>query len=94
MIEAVYTFPLSAKAAVNDMLIKVGDRVVNRVINLREEARRIYEEARDKGKLVPLHYQECRNIFTQSVANIMSKSVDIIHNFRFRRGVGVFSTHD
>ncbi len=70
-IEAVYTFPLSAKAAVNDMLMKVGDRVVKEVIKRREEARRIYEEARNKGKVASLLDQERPNIFTQSVANIM-----------------------
>lgn len=70
-IEAVYTFPLSAQAAVNDMLMKVGDRVVKGVIKRREEARRIYEEARDRGQVASLLDQERPNIFTQSVANIM-----------------------
>ena len=70
-IEAVYTFPLSATGAVNDMLMKVGNRVVKGVIKEREEARRIYEQARDKGQAASLLDQERPNIFTQSVANIM-----------------------
>ena len=70
-IEAVYTFPLSADGAVDEMLMKVGDRVVRGVIKRREEARRIYEEARQRGHVASLLDQERPNIFTQSVANIM-----------------------
>jgi len=70
-IEAVYTFPLSAKAAVDDMTMLVGDRVVKGAIKKREEARALYEAARDKGHIASLLDQERPNIFTQSVANIM-----------------------
>lgn len=70
-IEAVYAFPLSAQAAVDDMTMLVGDRVVKGVIKKREEARAIYEAARDKGHVASLLDQERPNIFTQSVANIM-----------------------
>jgi Ca-activated chloride channel family protein len=70
-IEAIYTFPLSADGAVDEMLMKVGDRTVRGEIKRREEARRIYEAARDKGHVASLLDQERPNIFTQSVANIM-----------------------
>lgn len=70
-IEAVYTFPLSSTGAVNDMLMKVGDRTVKGIIKQREEARRIYEEAKEKGHVASLLDQERPNVFTQSVANIM-----------------------
>jgi Ca-activated chloride channel family protein len=70
-IEAVYTFPLPGDAAVDDMLMRVGDRVVKGEIKRREEARRIYEQARDRGHVASLLDQERPNIFTQSVANIM-----------------------
>ncbi len=70
-IEAIYTFPLSANAAVDDMTMRVGDRVVRGIIKRREEARRIYEQARDRGRVASLLDQERPNIFTQSVANIM-----------------------
>ncbi len=48
-IEAVYTFPLPANAAVDDMTMHVGDRVVKGKIKRREEARAIYEAARAAG---------------------------------------------
>lgn len=70
-IEAVYTFPLSDQAAVDEMVMRVGDRVVRGEIRRREEARQIYERARDRGHVASLLDQERPNIFTQSVANIM-----------------------
>ncbi|MFA6223699.1 MAG: VIT and VWA domain-containing protein [Desulfomonilaceae bacterium] len=70
-IEAIYTFPLSADGAVDQMLMKVGDKVIRGEIKRREEARQIYETARDKGQVASLLDQERPNIFTQSVANIM-----------------------
>jgi Ca-activated chloride channel family protein len=70
-IEAVYTFPLSADGAVDSMVMRVGDRVVRGVIKRREEARRIYENARKRGHTASLLDQERPNIFTQHVANIM-----------------------
>src|SRR5437016_6736283 len=69
-IEAVYTFPLPQNAAVDDMTMKIGDRTVRGKIKRREEARAIYEAARDKGYAAALLDQERPNIFTQAVANI------------------------
>jgi Ca-activated chloride channel family protein len=70
-IEAVYVFPLPHEAAVNDFEMRLGDRVIRGLIERREEARRIYENARDSGKVAALLEQERPNIFTQSVANIL-----------------------
>jgi len=70
-IEAVYTFPLPAEAAVDRMRMKVGERVIDGVVRRREEARMIYEAAKNNGQAAALLDQERPNIFTQSVANIM-----------------------
>jgi len=70
-IEAVYTFPLPANAAVDDMTIQVGNRTVRGVVRKREEARAIYEQAKQTGHVAALLDQERPNIFTQSVANIL-----------------------
>lgn len=70
-IEAVYAFPLPENAAVDDMTIQVGDRTVQGVIRKREEARAIYEQAKQAGHVAALLDQERPNIFTQAVANIM-----------------------
>ncbi|MGH7166513.1 MAG: VIT and vWA domain-containing protein [Nitrospiraceae bacterium] len=70
-IEAVYTFPLPQRAAVDDMTLTVGDRIVKAKIKRREEAQAMYEAARTAGHVAGLLDQERPNIFTQSVANIM-----------------------
>lgn len=69
-IEAVYTFPLGHNAAVDRMCMAVGPRIVEAEIKERQEARQIYESARDQGYVASLLEQERPNIFTQSVANI------------------------
>ncbi|HCA39446.1 MAG TPA: trypsin [Phycisphaerales bacterium] len=77
-IEAVYVFPLPQDSAVSDFIMKIGDRTIRGIIREREEARRIYEEARSQGHVASLLQQERPNIFTQKVANIEpGKSIDI-----------------
>lgn len=70
-IEAVYTFPLSQNSAVDDMTMRIGERVIRGKIMKREEARKVYEAARSAGQAASLLDQQRPNIFTQSVANIM-----------------------
>jgi hypothetical protein len=70
-IEAVYTFPLPHDGAVDRMRMVIDeDRIVEGEVREREEARQIYESARDAGHVAALLEQERPNIFTQSVANI------------------------
>ncbi|MCP2730180.1 protein kinase domain-containing protein [Limnofasciculus baicalensis] len=69
-LEAVYVFPLPDEAAVDDMEIIVGDRIIRGTIKKRGEAKRIYQEAKQQGKTAALLEQEKDNIFTQSLANI------------------------
>lgn len=70
-LEAIYTFPLPADAAVDRMNMKIGDRVIVGQIKRRAEAQQIYNDAKNAGKVASLLDQERPNIFTQSVANIM-----------------------
>lgn len=70
-VEAIYTFPLPDDAAVDDMTMTIGRRVVKGEIRKKEEARMVYESAKAQGKAAALLDQERPNIFTQSVANIM-----------------------
>ena len=71
-LEAIYVFPLPDQAAVDDMEIKIGDRVIKGDIKKREEAKEIYDRARREGRTAGLLEQERDNIFTQSLANIKS----------------------
>lgn len=70
-VEAVYVFPLSEKGAVDAMWIRTGEREIRGEIKRREEARRIYEDARERGQLAALLDQERPNLFTQRLANLM-----------------------
>lgn len=63
-------FPLPDEAAIDDMEIKIGDRIIKGDIKKRDEAKAIYEEAQRQGRTAGLLEQERDNIFTQSLANI------------------------
>ena len=69
-VEAVYVFPLPHESAVDGMTMTVGDREIRAVIKERDEARKIFEQARNTGHTAALLDQERPNIFTQSVTNI------------------------
>ena len=69
-LEAIYVFPLPDEAAVDDMEIKIGDRIIKGNIKKREEAEQIYQEAKQQGRTAGLLTQERANIFTQALANI------------------------
>ena len=68
--EAIYQFPLDGDAAVDDMSILLGSKEIVGEIQEREEARKNYEKAKEKGQAAGLTEQERPNLFTQSVANI------------------------
>ena len=70
-IEAVYMFPLPDAAAVDDLTMVIGERVVKGKILRREEAQAAYTAAKQEGKIASLLNQEQANIFTQQLANIM-----------------------
>ncbi len=77
-IEAVYVFPLPQNAAVNEFLMTVGSRKIRGIIRERQEARQIYQQAKQQGYVASLLTQERPNVFTQAVANIEpGKRIDI-----------------
>jgi Ca-activated chloride channel homolog len=77
-IEAVYVFPLPQNAAVTDFVMVVGDRRIRGIIRERQEAKRIYEDAKKRGYVASLLTQERPNIFTQRIANIEpGKRIDV-----------------
>lgn len=70
-VEAVYTFPLSERGAVDAMTMRTGERTIEGQIRRREDARREYEQAKASGKTASLLDEERPNVFTQRVANLM-----------------------
>jgi Ca-activated chloride channel family protein len=69
-IEATYNFPLPNDAAVDDMRIVIGSRVVRGVVMEKKKAQAAYEKAKGEGKVTALLEQQRPNLFTQLVANI------------------------
>ncbi|MDX2153870.1 MAG: VIT and VWA domain-containing protein [Bryobacteraceae bacterium] len=90
-IEAMYIFPLPQNSAVDDMTLLIGERTVKGTIKRREEARKIYEEARSRGQMAGLLDQERPNVFMQSVANIPPKAtvkvvISYVETLKFEEG--------
>ncbi|KRQ97433.1 hypothetical protein CQ12_01775 [Bradyrhizobium jicamae] len=69
-VEAIYVYPLPAGGAVDSLKMVIGDRVVVGDIKERQQAKIIYEQAKQSGHKAALTEQERPNIFTNSVANI------------------------
>lgn len=70
-LEAIYTFPLSTRAAVYAMEMTIGSRVITAKIEEKKKARDDYEEAKKAGKRTSLLEQSRPNVFTMNVANIL-----------------------
>ncbi|MFC1576275.1 VIT domain-containing protein [Candidatus Omnitrophota bacterium] len=70
-IEAIYVFPLSTRAAIHKLKMKIGEREINAVIEEKKTAQAIYDKAKDDGKVATLLDQQRPNVFQMNVANIM-----------------------
>lgn len=77
-LEANYVFPLPENAAVDRYSFQIDGRVIRGVVKQRDEARQIYQQARDRGQTAALLEQERANIFSQSVANIPANGTVIV----------------
>lgn len=69
-VEATYVYPLPEGGAVDTLKMVIGDRVVVGEIKERQQARVIYEQARQNGQKAVLTEQQRPNMFTNAVANI------------------------
>ncbi|MEE4173623.1 MAG: marine proteobacterial sortase target protein [Xanthomonadales bacterium] len=69
-VEGVYRFPLPDGAAVDRLIIQVGDRTLEGEIQERESAERVYQQAREAGQAASLVSQERANQFSTRMANI------------------------
>jgi Ca-activated chloride channel homolog len=69
-VEAVYVLPLPENSAVNAMRIRIGERVIEGEIKEKQEARRLYTQAKAQGMRAGLLQQQRPNLFSTQVANI------------------------
>ena len=70
-LEATYIFPLPPRAAVTGFKMCVGERVVEAVLEERERARELYEDAILRGHRAGITEEERQNVFTLRVGNLM-----------------------
>ena len=63
LIEAIYVFPLSTQAAVHNMQMRIGDRVVNAKIFEKQQAKQVYASAIKEGKRAAKLDQSRPNVF-------------------------------
>ena len=92
-VEGVYVFPLPTEAAVHDMRLVIGERIIEGQIQEKAEARRTYEKAKSEGRKASLVEQERPNIFTTSVANVgpgETIAVEIAYQQTLRWDAGMF----
>jgi Ca-activated chloride channel family protein len=76
--EAVYVLPLPDDAAVDRLLMQIGERVVEGEIHERVQAERVYAAARAAGQRTSLVRQASANLFTTAVANIApGEAIDV-----------------
>jgi Ca-activated chloride channel family protein len=69
-VEGIYVFPLPEGAAVDQLRMVIGDRVIEGTIQERQEAQKTYAQAKSEGRKAALLEQERPNIFTASIASI------------------------
>lgn len=69
-LEAVYVFPLSDDAAVDAMVMEIGERRIFGSIKEKQQAKKLYQQAKVQGKKASLVSQQRPNMFTTKVANI------------------------
>lgn len=70
-VNAVYEFPLHEKSAVFAMTMRSGKQRIRAQIEQKEEAEKIFEQAKDEGKTAALLTQQRPNLFNQTIANLM-----------------------
>ena len=70
-IEATYIFPLPDRAAVTRFRLRVGERVIEGVIQERGQARAAYDDAIRAGHRAAIAEEERPDVFTVRVGNLM-----------------------
>lgn len=69
-LEGIYSFPLPEQAAVDQLRMRVGERVIQGEIQEKQAALKTYQQAKQNGQRASLLKQHRTNIFTTSLANI------------------------
>ncbi|GHF94517.1 marine proteobacterial sortase target protein [Thalassotalea marina] len=65
-----YVFPLPENAAVDQLTMHIGERVIKATIEPKQKAKKMFQQAKLAGKKASLLQQSRPNLFTNEVANI------------------------
>ncbi len=74
-LDATWVFPLSTRAAVHALEMRVGGRRIVATIKEKEDARRVFEEAKKQGIRAALLEESRPNVFSSRVANVQPGEV-------------------
>jgi Ca-activated chloride channel family protein len=77
-VEAVYVFPLPDNAAVDTLIMRIGNRVIEGQVQERQQAKETYEQAKNAGQQAALVEQHRPNLFSASVASIPAGAETVI----------------
>lgn len=69
-VEGVYVFPLPDTGAVDSLKMRVGERLLEGIVQEKEKAKRTYTNAKKQGKKAALMEAKRPNVFSTNVANI------------------------
>jgi len=71
--EGLFAFPVAENAAVYQMKLIIGNRIIEGEIHEKKQAQALYDQAKSQGLSASLLKQYRPNLFTTDVANIMPK---------------------
>jgi Ca-activated chloride channel family protein len=77
-VEGLYVFPLSKDGAVDELLMRIGERTIRGEVQEKTKAQALYNDARAEGRRASIVEQERPNLFTSAVANIAPHTTAII----------------
>lgn len=104
--EGRYVFPLPAGATVDELRIRIGDRVIEGVVREKQAARETFQQARQTGRSAGLVERHRENLFSVRLTNIapgeridveigFGQTVEYRHGeFRLRFPIPTLPRHD
>ncbi|WP_289028306.1 marine proteobacterial sortase target protein [uncultured Paraglaciecola sp.] len=69
-VNGMYVFPLPENAAVDHLMMTIGDRKIEGQIKEKLQAKKLFTQAKSEGKKVSLVAQHRPNVFSNQIANI------------------------
>ena len=90
-VEGRYVFPLPEQAAVNRLRVTIGERVIEGKVFEKQQAAKLYNQAKQQGRKAGLVSQQRPNLFTTAIANIgpgetIEVEIDYLQTLAYEQG--------